>query len=232
MNDYFQITSKEIFPFIAIQTTFALIIFYSALLLRNIILSSKLFWNNNSLSILLVSIFLLLLLGTVLIHDYLLVTVSYSKLCIHYGFILAIFLWLFVDPLAIKVHSLRIRNTALELKGKLKNDYLEFTKDKELIYIKTKENYCELVYEKGGKQHKQLFRISMKELEKQLIGTKYVRVHKSYIVDTSLIDQIKGNANNSIAFIKDGTIRVPIARSKREKVLEIFNHNQAVTAYK
>ncbi len=117
------------------------------------------------------------------------------------------------------------------LSGENKEDILEVML-LDLCYIKSEENYCEIYFcgikncdgKFDKKCNKKIFRTSMKNLIHQLENYEsIIQVHKSYTINLLLVSKIEGNINNSKAFFKGYDVEVPIARSKRNVVLDQFN---------
>lgn len=61
----------------------------------------------------------------------------------------------------------------------------------QLLYIKSAGNYLELYYLKGEKLAKELVRGRLKELEKKIVNTNVVKVHRSYLVNVRHISSLK-----------------------------------------
>lgn len=80
-----------------------------------------------------------------------------------------------------------------------------------LLYFKSDENYL-LAVEKNKKTH---IRLTMKSAMEQLGNVSFLRVHRSYLVNTQLIKKIK-----SKHLILDGNVYVPISRQFRKEFVE------------
>lgn len=61
----------------------------------------------------------------------------------------------------------------------------------QLLYVKSAGNYLELYYLKGETLAKELVRARLKELEKKIIDTNVVKVHRSYMVNVRHISSLK-----------------------------------------
>ncbi len=108
------------------------------------------------------------------------------------------------------------------IKGRSKTDVMSI-RPSQLLYIKSSSNYCEVYFlNHDDIPKKEIFRISLKELQDQLKNPTFMRVHKSYILSLSKIVHISGNANNTIAQLMDTDTKIPIARSKRNMVLNAY----------
>jgi DNA-binding LytR/AlgR family response regulator len=80
----------------------------------------------------------------------------------------------------------------------------------EILYIEALQNYVTVYTGKG----KFITQLPLKNVEQNLSGKPFVRVHKSFIVSTAKIDAIE---NNEIILSK---ARIPISRHYRDAVME------------
>lgn len=92
---------------------------------------------------------------------------------------------------------------------KCENKYEKIFLD-DILYIEGMQNYVRIHTEKG----KYMTLLSLKDIEQNLEAGTFLRVHKSYIVNTSKIDSIEKHEINI------RSIRVPISRNFRDEVLE------------
>jgi len=84
----------------------------------------------------------------------------------------------------------------------------------QIIYIEAQDDYAAIHSE--GKAH--LKQQRMAELEKILDSTKFVRIHRSYILNVEHLARIELYAKDSrVAILRDGT-KLPISRSGYEKL--------------
>ena len=80
----------------------------------------------------------------------------------------------------------------------------------EILYIEALQNYVTVYTAKG----KFITQLPLKNVEQNLAGKPFVRVHKSFIVSIAKIEAIE---NNDIILSK---IRIPISRHYRDDVME------------
>lgn len=80
----------------------------------------------------------------------------------------------------------------------------------DLLYIEALQNYVTLFTRKG----KFITQLPLKNVEQNLEGQPFIRVHKSYIVSISKIEAIE---NNDVVL---STARIPISRHYRDQVME------------
>jgi two-component system, LytTR family, response regulator len=72
----------------------------------------------------------------------------------------------------------------------------------------------------GGATH--LWRVSMNALEKRLDPAKFLRIHRSAIVNLDFVREIHpGVKDDAFALLKDGT-RLPVARSRRGRLRDLL----------
>jgi len=75
----------------------------------------------------------------------------------------------------------------------------------------------------GGKSH--LLRISMNELEEKLDPEKFLRIHRSTIINFDRVKELHQNPNGEyVVVLKNGT-ELKLSRSRRERLMELFMHN-------
>lgn len=85
-------------------------------------------------------------------------------------------------------------------------------------YIEAQDDYV-YVYSRGRKHIKQQ---TLGELEALLDATRFLRVHRSYIVNLESLARVEPYAKDSrVAVLKDGT-RVPISRAGYERLREVL----------
>ncbi len=81
-------------------------------------------------------------------------------------------------------------------------------------YIEAQDDYVH-VFSRGAKHVKQQ---TLGELEQLLDPTRFVRVHRSYVVNLESLDRVEPYAKDSrVAVLKDGT-RVPVSRTGYERL--------------
>lgn len=83
----------------------------------------------------------------------------------------------------------------------------------QILYIKSDTDYTELFLE--NKKH--LSAEPLRYWEETLDKQQFIRIHKSYIVNTTKIDKIARNQ----AYIK-GNVKIPIGRVYKDKFMELF----------
>lgn len=93
----------------------------------------------------------------------------------------------------------------------------------ELYYLKSDGNYVEVFYEKEkhGPQ-KKLIRHSLKRLQEQLPEALFFQCHRSYLVNTAAILEVKGNARNYELVLRGLEERIPVSRAKSQALQAIL----------
>lgn len=88
---------------------------------------------------------------------------------------------------------------------------------KEIVYVEALENYVTL----NTSDDKYTIHFTMKAIESQLPSSLFVRVHRSYIVNKSMVQSIK---ENSLELIVGDTIKsIPVGKSYRDSFLNDIN---------
>ena len=108
----------------------------------------------------------------------------------------------------------------VNLKPQLKEDHLIIRADRKLYKI----NYEDLLYIEGQKAYvtfhtkkKNITALaSLRDLEEQLPGSQFIRIHKSYIVSIHEIDSLEGNQ------VEINGIHLSVGKSYRSAVEKIF----------
>ena len=85
------------------------------------------------------------------------------------------------------------------------------------MYVEALENYVTL----NTKDEKFTIHFTMKAIENQLTSAVFIRVHRSYIVNKSLIQTIK---ENSLDLMIGNTLQsIPVGKSYRDFLLDDIN---------
>ncbi|MGK7395394.1 MAG: LytR/AlgR family response regulator transcription factor [Candidatus Cyclobacteriaceae bacterium M3_2C_046] len=94
----------------------------------------------------------------------------------------------------------------------------------EVVCLRSEGNYVEVFYQ-DGKDHlkKLLIRNRLKVLSDQLPPNMFFQTHKSYLVNTSQITRVKGNARNYELVIRDLPFTVPVSRTKAGLLHEVLS---------
>ena len=96
----------------------------------------------------------------------------------------------------------------------------EFTINlKNLVYIEAQENYSKIVWTEDRRVKEKLLRVTLKNLEKQVVESTIVRCHRSYIINTNVDFDILGNSNGY--WLKSDLVKhtIPISRSIGKEIV-------------
>ncbi len=137
--------------------------------------------------------------------DYLLKPISYGRFCKA------------IDK-TIRYYSRKeVSNTGDEEIFIKKGSSLVKLKLKDIIYIEALENYVTLI----TKDDKFTIHFTMKAIENQVPTGIFIRVHRSYIINKSMIQAIKENSLDLT--VGDTTKSIPVGKSFREDLLNDIN---------
>ncbi len=100
----------------------------------------------------------------------------------------------------------------IELSGENTKDKLVIP-ESSLLFIEASDNYCTIFYEKDTKVNKVLLRSSLGRLETQLPSMKFVRCHRSFIVNLQRVKSVSGNAQGYKLHFEGTEFIVPVSRS-------------------
>ncbi|HYW95896.1 MAG TPA: LytTR family DNA-binding domain-containing protein [Bacteroidales bacterium] len=98
-----------------------------------------------------------------------------------------------------------------------KNSTLVRLKYEDILWVEALENY--VIF--NTFKEKYTIHFTMKAIEQKLPSTKFTRVHRSYIVNTSTIEVIEDNS--VIIKTDDGAKNIPIGKSYKEKLMKDIN---------
>lgn len=85
-------------------------------------------------------------------------------------------------------------------------------REHDFLFAESKGNYCMITYLDGDKVKTELLRLSLLNLEEQANCSNIVRCHRSFIVNTARINQMKGNAQGYKLNMDGSESQVPVSR--------------------
>lgn len=97
------------------------------------------------------------------------------------------------------------------------NDEVRFVPFDDILYCMSINNYT-TIYLRGGTSY--LYTKTLKEVESRLPEDSFLRIHKSYLVNTDCITALK---RNSLELVIDGKVSLPISRTKKNELYGLFN---------
>jgi tetratricopeptide (TPR) repeat protein len=91
----------------------------------------------------------------------------------------------------------------------------------QIICFEANDNYTAIYFLKEGNLKKELYRITLKKIEAQLIDYKeFIRCHKSFIINISFLRKISGNAQKYKMHFLNLDFEVPVSRSFPRQVID------------
>jgi DNA-binding LytR/AlgR family response regulator len=93
----------------------------------------------------------------------------------------------------------------------------------DLLYIASADNYIDVYYLEQGLVKHNLLRNTLNNIEEQTSGSypDIKRCHKSYIVNTSLVKSVFGNASGYKIELKGAKFPIPVSRKYKD---DLFKH--------
>jgi hypothetical protein len=93
----------------------------------------------------------------------------------------------------------------------------------DVAFIKSADNYVEIVYKEGNDFMKKLIRNTLKNIEQQIKPySNFIRCHRICIVNTHYVEKLARNYNNHWLIIKGYNEQIPVSRQYLIKLKEIF----------
>jgi hypothetical protein len=83
----------------------------------------------------------------------------------------------------------------------------------DIFYIEAMQNYVSVCFQKDGISQKELLRNTIKNLETQIQSSVLIRCHRSFMVNSDLIEKVEGNAQGLRLNLKNlEDFEVPVSR--------------------
>ena len=129
---------------------------------------------------------------------------------------------------ALEHKSEKSEKSAIPAEGDGEADYIFVKSDKKLVRVK----YSEILYVEGLKDYviirtdtgRVISLQTMKSLEDKLGTTKFVRIHRSYIV---AMDKIQAIVGNMVEVMEKGIVKhLPIGKNYRDELLELIERHK------
>jgi len=90
---------------------------------------------------------------------------------------------------------------------------------RQLVFIEAQENYSRIVWLEGDKPCEKILRITLKNIEDQIVDSRIIRCHRSYIINSNFQFTILGNSNGYHLSSKYFKETIPISRSKGKDIV-------------
>lgn len=106
-------------------------------------------------------------------------------------------------------------NQVLNIKDSLflkKNNHFERVQLQEILYLEADSNYC-TVYTKTDRF---IYSVGLNKIEEQLPTSRFMRVHRSYVVNINSVSGFEGN----MLYILDN--KIPVSKSHKDEVFRLF----------
>ena len=95
-----------------------------------------------------------------------------------------------------------------------------------LIFIEAQENYSRVVWSEGDKTREKLLRVTLKNIEDQVVDANIIRCHRSFIINTGVKYTILGNSNGYRLRSKLIEQTIPISRSLGKEIVSKLKGTQ------
>ncbi|HEX2968258.1 MAG TPA: LytTR family DNA-binding domain-containing protein [Bacteroidales bacterium] len=113
-----------------------------------------------------------------------------------------------------------ILNKTLDFTSDTNNESLSLTVN-EVVYIKSSDNYVEIVYRDFDTFKKKLLRNTLKNIELQIRQySNFIRCHRTCIVNVHFIERLHRSTGNQWLTIKGNDIKLPVSRQYLLRVQE------------
>lgn len=109
------------------------------------------------------------------------------------------------------IHSNPERSAEISIRSQEQNDNFNCQEDK-LVYIEAMQNYISISHLNDDHVKKTMIRNSLKDTCTQICNSRVIRCHRSFIVNTSHVLHITGNAQGLQLKLTTGAI-IPVSRS-------------------
>lgn len=91
----------------------------------------------------------------------------------------------------------------------------------DVVFIKSADNYVEIVHRDGDQYHRKLLRNTLKNIELQFKSySNFIRCHRTCIVNIYFIDRLKRDSGNYKLILKGYDEHVPVSRQYLLKIKE------------
>jgi len=90
----------------------------------------------------------------------------------------------------------------------------------DLLFIEAQENYSRVVWTEGDQFKEKILRVTLKNVEGQVVNNDIVRCHRSFIINTKVGFTILGNSNGYHLRSSLFSDTIPISRSLGKKIVD------------
>ena len=110
-----------------------------------------------------------------------------------------------------------LRQFRIKFRGREK-----FIRTENIFYIEAEGNYLMLHHEDG----RDLFRSTMGSVEKELNPNRFIRVHRSFIINSIYIKNVAYLSNNEYKITLKNNVEVVSGRSYKDSIKEFISHSE------
>jgi len=115
-----------------------------------------------------------------------------------------------------------ILNKTIEFTTDANNETLSLTVN-DVVYVKSSDNYVEIVYRDFDSYKKKLLRNTLKNIELQIRQySNFIRCHRTCIVNVHFIEKLHRSAGNQWLTIKGYDVRLPVSRQYLLRIQEVL----------
>lgn len=93
-----------------------------------------------------------------------------------------------------------------------------------LLFIRSRDNYAEVVWQKNGQLKSHLIRSSLKRLAQQIEAPFVVHCHRSFIVNLRNVHAVRGNASELTLHLESCDEPIPVSRESVKEVLRALEN--------
>lgn len=143
-------------------------------------------------------------------------SVALLPVLIYLGFIY--FKWRDVLRSTLQTESIQEEaDKVITLTGANKSDHIQ-THLSHVLYLRAQDNYVLLHLEQEDKIQRHMIRSTLTQMIDQLNDPRFLKVHRSYVVNIEKIESFSGNKSKSSLKIKGVKTAIPVARSNFDQV--------------
>lgn len=136
-------------------------------------------------------------------------------------FILIYRKWMQSQLTSIKTSSEEQQSTIL-FESNNKKEKAVSTTVQDLIYVKSNGNYIEIACRNQGEIKKHLIRNTLNQVEGILPEEIFLKIHRSYILNTQFIESLQSDNSSYSVKLKEGKITLPVSRSMAKTIREMI----------
>ncbi|MGH1365376.1 MAG: LytR/AlgR family response regulator transcription factor [Calditrichia bacterium] len=130
------------------------------------------------------------------------------------------------NPQTVTLQEEPIASKSISLSSESESEHLSLPLNA-LRFVESRDNYCLIVWWDGKKLRKQLLRSSLKRLVDQIKHPEVRRCHRSYLVNLSQVEDIRGNSRGYRLYLHNCSEEVPVSRENGRAIKEVLKSEVA-----